>query len=76
MKKFWIGLKIFAAIVVIIIIAIPFLFLFFYLRKQKKTITICPKISIKEIENKDEVDTKALGDAIKAAEDIMKKFKG
>ena len=80
MNNFWKNFKnalgIIAAIVVIILVAIPFVFVYFYLRKQDKIITIYPKVSVKEVKNKDDIDTKALGDAIKAAESIMKRFKG
>lgn len=73
-KKFFKPAYVVLCIVFLIIIAIPIIALFLYFRKRNKTITVIPKISIKEIKNKEEIDQKTLKEGVKLANEILQKM--
>ncbi len=58
------------------VLVIPACFFFFYLRRKGKTISLHPKISIKEIKySGDNTDRELSKEAIRIGEEILEKYK-
>lgn len=62
------------AILIIIAIIVPLVLILIYLRKNNQTIEIIPKVKIKSITNKNNIDQNVLKDAINVSENILKRM--